>query len=95
MKQYLAEEPGRFTDMEKLTMKDMEEEFFYVGLRMTAGVSLSEFERRFGVSAGDVYPGIMETLVREKAAVFQGDRFVLTDYGLDVSNYIMAQFLQD
>ena len=95
MKQYLEEKPGMFTDVEKLTKKDMEEEFFYVGLRMTAGVSLPEFERRFGVSAKDVYPGIMETFVAEKAAVFQGDRFVLTDYGLDVSNYIMAQFLQD
>ena len=95
MKQYLEEKPGMFTDVEKLTKKDMEEEFFYVGLRMTAGVSLPEFERRFGVSAKDVYPGLMETFAEEKAAVFQGDRFVLTDYGLDVSNYIMAQFLQD
>lgn len=95
MKQYLEEKPGMFTDVEKLTKKDMEEEFFYVGLRMTAGVSLPEFERRFGVSAKDVYPGLMETFVAEKAAVFQGNRFVLTDYGLDVSNYIMAQFLQD
>lgn len=95
MKQYLEEKPGMFTDVEKLTKKDMEEEFFYVGLRMTAGVSLPEFERRFGVSAKDVYPGLMEMFVVEKAAVFQGDRFVLTDYGLDVSNYIMAQFLQD
>ena len=95
MKQYLEEKPGMFTDVEKLTKKDMEEEFFYVGLRMTAGVSLPEFERRFGVSAKDVYPGLMETFVAEKAAVFQGDRFVLTDYGLAVSNYIMAQFLQD
>lgn len=95
MKQYLEEKPGMFTDVEKLTKKDMEEEFFYVGLRMTAGVSLLEFERRFGVSAKDVYPGLMEMFVEEKAAVFQGDRFVLTDYGLDVSNYIMAQFLQD
>lgn len=95
MKQYLEEKPGMFTNVEKLTKKDMEEEFFYVGLRMTAGVSLPEFERRFGVSAKDVYPGLMETFVAEKAAVFQGDRFVLTDYGLDVSNYIMAQFLQD
>lgn len=95
MKQYLEEKPGMFTDVEKLTKKDMEEEFFYVGLRMTAGVSLTEFERRFGVSAKDVYPGLMEMFVEEKAAVFQGDRFVLTDYGLDVSNYIMAQFLQD
>lgn len=95
MKQYMEEKPGMFTDVEKLTKKDMEEEFFYVGLRMTAGVSLPEFERRFGVSAKDVYPGLMEMFVEEKAAVFQGDRFVLTDYGLDVSNYIMAQFLQD
>ena len=95
MKQYLSENPGMFTDMEKLTKKDMEEEFFYVGLRMTAGVSLTEFERRFGVSAKKVYPGLMEEFVKEKAAVFEGDRFRLTDYGLDVSNYIMAQFLQD
>lgn len=95
MQQYLEEKPGTFTDVEKLTKKDMEEEFFYVGLRMTAGVSLSEFERRFGMSAEEVYPGLMETFVEEKAAEFRGDRFVLTDYGLDVSNYIMAQFLQD
>lgn len=95
MKQYLEEKPGMFVDIEKLTKKDMEEEFFYVGLRMTAGVSLSEFERRFGISAKEVYPGLMETFVKEKAARFEGDRFVLTDYGLDVSNYIMAQFLQD
>ena len=95
MKQYLEEKPGMFADIEKLTKKDMEEEFFYVGLRMTAGVSLSEFERRFGISAKEVYPGLMETFVKEKAAHFEGDRFVLTDYGLDVSNYIMAQFLQD
>ena len=94
MQQYLEEKPGTFTDVEKLTKKDMEEEFFYVGLRMTAGVSLSEFERRFGMSAEEVYPGLMETFVEEKAAEFRGDRFVLTDYGLDVSNYIMAQFLQ-
>ena len=95
MKQYLEEKPGMFADIEKLTKKDMEEEFFYVGLRMTAGVSLSEFERRFGIPAKEVYPGLMETFVKEKAARFEGDRFVLTDYGLDVSNYIMAQFLQD
>lgn len=94
MKQYLEEKPGTFTDVEKLTKKDMEEEFFYVGLRMVSGVSLTEFKERFGVSAQEVYPGLMETFVEEKAAEFRGDRFVLTDYGLDVSNYIMAQFLQ-
>ena len=95
MQQYLGEKPGLFQNVEKLTRKDMEEEFFYVGLRMVSGVSLTEFKERFGVSAQEVYPGLMETFVEEKAAEFRGDRFVLTDYGLDVSNYIMAQFLQD
>ena len=95
MQQYLGEKPGTFQNVEKLTRKDMEEEFFYVGLRMVSGVSLTEFKERFGVSAQEVYPGLMETFVEEKAAEFRGDRFVLTDYGLDVSNYIMAQFLQD
>lgn len=53
MKQYLEEKPGMFTDVEKLTKKDMEEEFFYVGLRMISGVSLPEFERRIrGVREG-------------------------------------------
>ena len=95
MQQYLGEKPGLFQNVEKLTRKDMEEEFFYVGLRMVSGVSLTEFKERFGVSAQEVYSGLMETFVEEKAAEFRGDRFVLTDYGLDVSNYIMAQFLQD
>ena len=71
MKQYLEEKPGMFTDVEKLTKKDMEEEFFYVGLRMTAGVSLPEFERRFGVSAKDVYPGSWKCLWRKKRQYFR------------------------
>ena len=71
MKQYLEEKPGMFTDVEKLTKKDMEEEFFYVGLRMTAGVSLPEFERRFGVSAKDVYPGSWKRLWRKKQRYFR------------------------
>ena len=31
---------------------------------------------------------------KEGAAVLSGGRFRLTDYGMDVSNYVMAEFLQ-
>ena len=41
---YLGEKPGKRLDQEILTKKDMEEEFFYVGLRLVQGVSLKEFE---------------------------------------------------
>lgn len=62
---------GNVYGYRKLTKKDMEEEFFYVGLRMTAGVSLSEFERRFRDLRKGSLPGLMETFVKEKAAHFE------------------------
>ena len=45
-----------------------------------------------GSGAGqDVYPGLMERLEKEGAAVLSDGRFRLTDYGMDVSNYVMAE----
>lgn len=93
--EYLNGEPGRRLDEQVLTKQDMEEEFFFLGLRMVHGVSLSEFEKRFGVPAEYVYPGLFEKLIKEGAAEQHGDRFCLTGYGLDVSNCVMAEFLQD
>lgn len=90
---YLSSEPGRRFEEEILTKKDMEEEFFFVGLRMVQGVLLKEFEDRFHEKAESVYPGLMERFVREGAAVIENGRFKLTDYGMDVSNYVMAEFL--
>ena len=95
LKEYLAGKSGDARDRQVLTKKEMEEEFFFLGLRLAAGVSLKEFERRFGLTAEEVYPGLMERMVKEGAAVLERDRFFLTEYGFDVSNYVMAQFLQD
>ena len=72
----------------------MQEEYFFVGLRMVRGVSLSQFKERFGRTPKEVYPGLLERLVKEGGAEISGDCFRLTEYGMDVSNYIMAQFLQ-
>lgn len=93
LQSYLSEEPGRRFEEEILSVKDMEEEFFIVGLRMVQGVCLREFEERFGKQAKEVYPGLMERFIREGAAVMEDGYFRLTDYGLDVSNYVMAEFL--
>ena len=95
LKEYLAGKSGDDRDRQVLTKKEMEEEFFFLGLRLAAGVSLKEFERRFGLTAEEVYPGLMERMVKEGAAVLERDRFFLTEYGFDVSNSVMAQFLQD
>ncbi len=98
LEEYLISPPGERFDEQILTEQDMQEEYFFVGLRLVDGVSIKGFEERFGVTAESVYPGVMERLVREGGAEFagpEGDCFRLTDFGMDVSNYIMAQFLQD
>ena len=93
MEEYLRE-PGRRIEAQRLTNKDKEEEFFFLGLRLKKGVSLEEFERRFGVPAKQVDPGSIERLTTGNAAVLKDGRFFLTEYVMDVSNYVMAQFLQ-
>ena len=95
METYLASAAGTYENEVQLTKKDMEEEFFFLGLRLTKGVSLAEFKERFGEDAAAVYPGVMERFVKEGAANLSDGRFFLTDYGMDVSNYAMAEFLQE
>ena len=42
METYLASAAGTYENEVQLTKKDMEEEFFFLGLRLTKGVSLAE-----------------------------------------------------
>lgn len=98
LEEYLANEPGERFEELVLTEQDLQEEYFYVGLRLVKGVSLKQFEEQFGVSAESVYPGLMERMIRDGGAELYGKDelyFCLTDFGMDVSNYFMSQFLQD
>ena len=67
----------------------------FLGLRLTEGVSEKRFFKTFGQELTDVYPGIAEKLIREGLLVQEGDRLKLTEFGLDVSNRVMAEFLFD
>ncbi|HCT92023.1 MAG TPA: oxygen-independent coproporphyrinogen III oxidase [Lachnospiraceae bacterium] len=80
-------------DVEILTIENRMEEFMFLGLRMTAGVSRSEFAKRFGVSMNEVYGEKIEHFVREKLLTNSGDRVFLTERGLDLANVVMAEFL--
>lgn len=76
-----------------LTMREQMEEYMFLGLRMTCGVSAAEFKRIFGSPIENVYGDVMEDLHRQGLLVREEDRIRLTQRGLDVSNYAMAQFL--
>lgn len=78
-----------------LTLREQMEEYMFLGLRMVCGVSAAEFARNFGRPIEEVYGGVTAHLRQQGLLMREGDRVRLTERGLDVSNYAMAQFLFD
>lgn len=85
------EAPGQ--DRHILTMEEQMEEYMFLGLRMMCGVGKQQFARQFGRQIEEVYGGVMEKLCRQGLLVSGEDRVRLTDRGIDVSNYVMADFM--
>lgn len=82
-------------EISHLTVQEQMEEFMFLGLRLTEGISEKRFFKTFGKKLTDVYPGITENLIREGLLIQEGDRIRITEFGLDVSNHVMAEFLFD
>ncbi|MBO5509612.1 MAG: radical SAM family heme chaperone HemW, partial [Lachnospiraceae bacterium] len=71
------------------------EEFMFLGLRMTCGVSREDFLERFKKDIYEVYAPVLNKYISEGYMATDGDRIFLTDMGIDVSNVILADFLFD
>lgn len=71
------------------------EEFMFLGLRMTCGISRSDFEERFKKDIYEVYGSVLNKYIDQGFMATAGDRIYLTDAGIDVSNVILADFLLD
>ena len=82
-------------DMEQLSVKSKMEEFMFLGLRLTRGVSVEGFITRFGQSIRNVYGGVIDKLEREGLLEHKKGYYRLTERGLDLSNYAMSLFLLD
>ena len=80
-------------DIEILTVENQMEETMFLGLRMMKGVSVSGFEKTFGRTMKSVYGDVIERLKMEQLIVEDGDDIRLTEHGIDISNYVMSEFL--
>lgn len=78
-----------------LTKNQLIEEFMYLGLRKTEGVSKSNFMNLFGISLDDIYNKQLNILSKEGLITNENDLIRLTDYGIDVSNRVLVEFLLD
>lgn len=98
MKEYLEDSghPGRLRrDRQKLSEKDRMEEFMFLGLRMTAGISEKGFLDTFGREIHAVYGPVIRKYVEGGFLGEEKGRLYLTRKGISVSNPILADFLLD
>ncbi|MEZ3503951.1 MAG: radical SAM family heme chaperone HemW [Lachnospiraceae bacterium] len=72
---------------EKLSQQAVREEYFFLGLRKTEGVNPGIYREHYGELLKKLQ---MQRLLDEK-----NGRVYLTEKGIDVSNYVLAQFLDD
>lgn len=77
----------------RLTENERMEEFMFLGLRMMKGVSGREFERRFGIKMTDVYGTVLDKLLKNRLIVVEEPYVRLSQFGIDISNYVLSEFL--
>lgn len=80
-------------ELERLSIEEKMEEYMFLGLRLTRGVSAHGFVSNFGQNIRNVYGQILEGLERDGLMEFKDGYYRLTLRGVDLSNYVMSQFL--
>lgn len=80
-------------DIEILSPEDEMEEFMFLGLRKTEGISCSEFADVFGRTLSDVYGPQLKKLLGQELLEITDGRVRLTERGLDISNYVFSEFI--
>ena len=85
-------------DIQSLSVEEQMEEYMFLGLRLTEGISEKDFFETFQKNIHEVYPGLIAKLKKQGLIICEpedenGNRIKLSDFGLDVSNVVMAEFL--
>ena len=69
------------------------EEFMFLGLRKCQGIGKAEFRKRFGVPIEEIYGDILQKQEGQGLIRIEAERISLTKRGMDLSNYVFAQYL--
>lgn len=76
-----------------LNKEEAIEEFIFLGLRMTKGISISKFQREFGENILNIYGNKILKLKENNLLDIRNDFIFLTDKGIDVSNMVFTEIL--
>ena len=84
-----------YQNVSELSEFDKMEEFMILGLRLTKGVSGSEFYKKFGHNMFSVFEKAINKNMLLKLLNYRQPNLFLTEKGLDLSNRVMSDFLFD
>lgn len=65
----------------------------FMGLRKIDGISMKDFQKRFNVSIFNVYKDVVEKYKNKGMIIEKGDRIFLSPRGIEISNFIMSDFI--
>lgn len=84
---------GLMTEVNMLSREDKMSEFVYLGMRLTDGISATDFRSNFGAQIENVFGDALSKNMELRLIEHAGDRYRLTDRGIDVSNIVLSDFL--
>lgn len=90
---YIEAPDKAFGEPETLTAADSMAEFMFLGMRMLCGVKRSDFRQNFGRQLDNVYGEVINKYVLSGHIIDDGETVRLSRTGIDVSNYIFADFI--
>lgn len=95
IREYIAHPLRVRGEEERLSREEQMEEFMFLGLRLTKGIEVRTFEELFGVALPEVYGEVIAKNLADGLLCYTNDgkSLALTKKGLDLSNYVYAQFL--
>lgn len=74
---------------EKMAM----EECMFLGLRMTKGIDVDIFNKKFGKDIFEIYGETLDKWIKENILAYHKGRIYLTERGIEISNQVFASFL--
>ncbi len=95
LEHYLRDPLGCRKEENRLTVTEQMEEYMFLGLRLTEGVDTEGFREAFGCAPEEIYGAVIEKNIRDGLLRYRRGRghLALTERGMDLANYVMAQFL--
>ena len=82
-------------EITKLSLNDAMSEFMFLGLRKTEGISKTKFMNNFTFCVEDIFGKTIKKYINNKLLIDNGEFLRLSDRGLDISNYVISDFLLD